>query len=567
MRKPFEELEAVAETIGSSRLQRRASDLAVWVTRPTTHVVVCGEFKRGKSTLVNALLETDVCPTDVLPETAVPAVFEHRPIPAASVEYLDGRREPLEPTAAAFRRFSAGRGEEVSGVRMLRVGLPSELLASGIVLVDTPGVNDLSQQRADVTNGFLPLADAAVLVLDATAPVTRTEAAFLAEHVLPNVMDRLVFVLGKADRVDPEELDDAVAGARARVEQITRRPAVVLPLSALRAVQGKREDLALLRERMLELARTNAIHRQQLAAKRARQLVAELRDELEHRDMALVVSDEEQARVREQAADARLKAAFEVDRFRDYIDLFGRHTLFRMISDSTLLLEKRVQEELFHQLSLLDGRIDDFVHKRVPHQIAHAVRGWSEAKTVELEVFLSKLIGRVSLDFARAFAVPLSVASLPPRVQMPEYASHREQIESSRVQEMITEQLLPTAVPMVAGLLMGGPIGLLVGGLVGRVAEAKLRENKVAEQKVQAEALLNELVPTAFADLRAALEVSLGGWFDRLKEAVATEARMRLEDLERTATRGAREQMESLSKARESLERINRDIPREDAHV
>jgi GTPase Era involved in 16S rRNA processing len=562
MRQYFEELGALAEVMGSGRLKSRAADLSAWVTRPTTHVIICGEFNRGKSTLVNALLGISICPVDLLPETAVPAVFEYNATPVASVEYVDGRREHLEPSAAAFRRFSASRGDEVKSVRLLRVGMPSDLLLPGIVLVDTPGVNDLSQIRADVTHGFLLLADAAVLVLDASSPVTKTEAAFLSEQVLPNVLDRLVFVLGKADRVEPEELGEVVAGAQVRLERITGRPSSVLPLSALRAVQGDLVQLAQLRERLYELANANGNARQQLAEQRARRLADELREDLENRSRSLAVSDDEQSRILQQISEARLKTAQDADRFNDYIDLFGRRALFSLVSESTSLLEKRVLDELLHHLSLLDGRIEEFVHKQVPHLMAQAVRGWSESKSREIDTFLSNFIERISADFARAFAVPLTVASLPPRMQIPEYMHQREMVESNRIREMIKDELLPTAVPMVAGLLMGGPIGLLVGGLVGRVAQAKLHENKVSEQKIHAHALLNEMVSAVFSDLRTKLESNIASWFDRLRDAVTSEARMRIQDLELRASQSTQEQVQKLSQARESLKRIEQTIQR-----
>ena len=55
MQRQFDELATLAESLGSARLKRRAVELTQWLNRPTTHVVVCGEFNRGKSTLVNAL--------------------------------------------------------------------------------------------------------------------------------------------------------------------------------------------------------------------------------------------------------------------------------------------------------------------------------------------------------------------------------------------------------------------------------------------------------------------------------------------------------------------------------
>src|SRR5947207_1693149 len=82
---------------------------------------------------------------------------------------------------------------------LAELGYPSTLLRGGVVLVDTPGTNDLDAQRAEITYGYIPSADAVVLCLDSTQVLTASERAFLEERLLERSRERLVFVLAKAD--------------------------------------------------------------------------------------------------------------------------------------------------------------------------------------------------------------------------------------------------------------------------------------------------------------------------------------------------------------------------------
>ena len=87
---------------------------------------------------------------------------------------------------------------------------PAPLLANRLTIVDTPGVNDINEQRAEITYGYLPRADAAVFLLDATQILTASERQFLEERILRSTRDRLIFVVAKADL-----LDDGRAGGDA----------------------------------------------------------------------------------------------------------------------------------------------------------------------------------------------------------------------------------------------------------------------------------------------------------------------------------------------------------------
>ncbi|HEY7594345.1 MAG TPA: dynamin family protein [Actinophytocola sp.] len=156
-------------------------------------VLVAGEFKKGKSMLVNGLVGAPVCPVLDDLSTAVPTVVRYAETPTVTlVRVLDGdiaerNTVPLDDIARyATEQGNPGNRERLS---QIEIGLPRAVLASGLVLVDTPGVGGLNSVQAAATASTLPAADAVLLVSDASQEYTAPELEFLrqAVAVCPNV--------------------------------------------------------------------------------------------------------------------------------------------------------------------------------------------------------------------------------------------------------------------------------------------------------------------------------------------------------------------------------------------
>lgn len=184
--------------------QRRLAD-------PAFHVFVVGEFKQGKSSLVNALLNAPVCPVDDDIATSAPTAVGYGEEPKAAVlfkppesEDRDGTGEQPEPTReeipvdqVAQYVTEASNPANRHRVSSVEVKLPRKLLADGLVIVDTPGVGGLGSAHSAATIGALPMADAVIFVSDASQEFTAPELEFLqtARRMCPNV----VCVLTKTD--------------------------------------------------------------------------------------------------------------------------------------------------------------------------------------------------------------------------------------------------------------------------------------------------------------------------------------------------------------------------------
>ncbi len=178
--------------------QRRLAD-------PSVRVLVVGEFKQGKSLLVNALLGTDVCPIDDDVATSVPTVIRHGAETSAAlvfgaIEAGAAGDDVTRPMRAVDRRpvpvnelakyvAEAGNPGNERGLSYAEVTLPRRFLAGGLVVVDTPGVGGIGSAHSAATLAALPTADAVLLISDAAQEYSEPEIAFLrqAMKLCPNV--------------------------------------------------------------------------------------------------------------------------------------------------------------------------------------------------------------------------------------------------------------------------------------------------------------------------------------------------------------------------------------------
>jgi GTPase SAR1 family protein len=245
-----ETLEKLANTAERVGLQSVARDIRT-VRLPKLDderfsLVVLGEFNHGKSTFVNALLGQAVLPIGITPTTAILTHISHAEAPQATIVFQSGERRTIDPGRLADWATVEGleaqrqRGDNpvaTAEVHHLDLRLPVPLLEDRLTVVDTPGVNDINDQRAEITYGYIPRADAAIFLLDATQILTGSERQFLEERILRSSRERLIFVVAKTDLLDAGELSEALRFAREHLANIVAEPAI-FPVSSRRELAG-----------------------------------------------------------------------------------------------------------------------------------------------------------------------------------------------------------------------------------------------------------------------------------------------------------------------------------------
>lgn len=214
----FERLSLCLGELGPefARDEHRLAELTKRLDEGRFHLAVLGQFKRGKSTLLNALLGEPLLPTSVVPLTAIPTFLHAGRKWQANVAYKDGHPgeqltsdHPRDITALLEKCVTeaANPGNRL-GVNHVEVRSPSEILDRGVVLIDTPGIGSTFRHNTEATLNFLPQCDAALFLVSADPPITEVEVDFLKE--VRSKVVRLFFLLNKADYLSDEERDAAV---------------------------------------------------------------------------------------------------------------------------------------------------------------------------------------------------------------------------------------------------------------------------------------------------------------------------------------------------------------------
>lgn len=199
------------------------------------HLVVLGEFNHGKTTFVNALLGKPVLPMGVTPTTAVIHRISYGDAQAATAVAHDGTEKavPFEGIEA----YEVDGAAVEDSVQHLDVKYPAPLLGEGVVLVDTPGVNDMNDARAEITYGYIPQSDAILFLLDAGQILKESERQFVAGKLLAASRDKVIFVVNKMDLLDDEEKQEALSYARTNLSKMVDDPKV-FGISADGALSG-----------------------------------------------------------------------------------------------------------------------------------------------------------------------------------------------------------------------------------------------------------------------------------------------------------------------------------------
>lgn len=175
------------------------------------NVLIVGEFSRGKSTFINALLRSPVLPSKVNPTTATINLIEFGNEKKIQIFYRDGKIEELNLPDDKINKFLDSYvttiNKDANNISQIKITYPSNLNLSNCVIVDTPGVNDLDEAREDITYKYLSQADACVIILDSQQPLSESERRFLKDKVLGKDIQRLIFVINRMDEIPKPNSD------------------------------------------------------------------------------------------------------------------------------------------------------------------------------------------------------------------------------------------------------------------------------------------------------------------------------------------------------------------------
>jgi GTP-binding protein EngB required for normal cell division len=459
-------------------------------------ILVAGEFKRGKSSLVNALIGEDLLPVDIVPTTAVTHVLHHGER-GLVLHWRDGRKE-VRPLSAevlgSLASDEAGGSVDPEQIEFVEISLPNSRLAKGLVLVDTPGVNDLSDMRSEVVYQMIPRADAVIFVLDGTTQLTASEKTFLTDKLMQSLAPPLCFVMNKMDRIEEEEREGLIEeGQTLLADHLALKDMTILPASAtlpsigVLAINSYLDAFLAGGERYLAAERK----RERLVGELKRLVIteAEARRNLASQDLESLRRQLEESR----QASATLEKRWS--RFQGYLQQNGPEALEPLVRQSFRQLCEDLERRLQPEVRTTPPQM--FI-EHLPLRLEDGFKGWLNHKMPEFKAFLDRYRAAMYQEFGQTFAQPSPADTGLSTGLALDPGGFR--IESTVViEEVELDSFARFGIPG-AGALLGwmlistGPFGMIVGSVLGSLFSSSLAKEKQSEVQQELAVKLHDLI-------------------------------------------------------------------------
>lgn len=211
-------LHPLLQTLGKDETIKQIDQLFARIASNNVTVLVCGEFKRGKSSLVNALIGEDLCPVDDCIATATVSMIRYGAKTKVTRHYVNGSNQIVTENVdfSQIERFSKGSSANIDNTMSLEIELPSERLKSGLCVIDTPGIGGLDARHLSLTSFALTKTDCVLFVADAGEPVSASELDFIKTKIAPFGRN-LKVVLNKVDTLSEDQIPVLVNDTRRKI--------------------------------------------------------------------------------------------------------------------------------------------------------------------------------------------------------------------------------------------------------------------------------------------------------------------------------------------------------------
>jgi GTPase SAR1 family protein len=256
-----ETAETIGEVGGGAERAKRLGEARETLMQDAFRLMVVGEFKRGKSTLVNSLLGKDVLPARVAPCTAIITEVKYADAPKAVLHFVDASRSPMDVDVERLRDYVVIEDEDDSDddssdqiarspYSLMELYYPLPLCRNNVQIVDSPGLNE-HRTRTKIAVDFLTKADALVLVLSCQQALSQSELTFIDNDLGGRNLNHVFFVWNHFDAIadSPEDITDIRKRSDKYLEPRVGRNARIFYVSARDALVGKKAPNAAKLER------------------------------------------------------------------------------------------------------------------------------------------------------------------------------------------------------------------------------------------------------------------------------------------------------------------------------
>lgn len=476
----FERAIAFAKSHKSSQTLKHLVKAEKHLAKGKLFVVVCGEFKQGKSSLLNAFLnETDLFPVDIDITTNLVSTITYGQEEKINVVLGESGQETVKqikrgeiPDYVTEQR----NAKNAKQAKMLVIESPNPQLKEGLILVDTPGIGNLNTEHTAITYAFIPNADAILFVTDVLKPLTTEELDFLKERILPHCQN-LIFVVTKIDM--ESDAQQFVANNRqklARVLDCAPEKITIIPVSS----RAKLDYLEYEEPEDLQYSNFPELENQVwqlVSSQRGQTFLLRALNELgqsvgEMKAPLQVAWEAHQERTREEL-DA-LESQFKETQLQHQgllnKNAEWRTTLSDELQEIQLEIRGQFQKEFTHIRYKTDRYLDDTRLINSPKQIASLVEKDVDALMSNLSKELNRQAANLYARLETLTGLNLSRLEIElSERQKAHLVQEKVQIQKSSLVDKSMNATRSALFNSTAGSFLGGFLGAVAGGVAGLI--------------------------------------------------------------------------------------------------
>ena len=424
-------------------------------------LVVVGQFKRGKTTFINALLKADILPTAIIPLTSVITIVRYGDKVEAVVSFNNGSKKVIPIEEIQYYVTEKFNPKNEKNVEKVEIFYPSSYLKNGVLIVDTPGVASVHEHNTKTTYDYLPQADAAIFLVSVDPPLTQAELLFLKD--LKKTVSHIFFVQNKIDMVSPLDREEALNFTKRIIEEKAGFENIkIYPLSA-KTKSGLSDFEKSLEQFLLEEKGNVLINS---SVDKIRSVISEelLLAELEKKSLITPLKELED----------------KLSNFKEFLSDINQECLDsgRLLTEEIKAIQKDVLERDLEKLKeektkWLVEKVDEFavankkesnqkfiklLNEFIAAQIRDIFSSWrnkeEEVLRQQLEKILSRFVNRMNALFEKVFSSSSALFGITPRTvriqeTLPEEIEFRFQVEDEADMLSMTLDIVKKMMPKV----------------------------------------------------------------------------------------------------------------------
>lgn len=511
----LQKLEDYCREANRKDLIMQICDIQEYLASKKFTVAVVGEFNRGKSTLVNRLIERDIIPTSDIPTTTLP------------IRVSGGKQEILNLRMGAESKtypLTEKSWEAIEKIRANSKGSKGEiclkrncslLMEHDLEIIDTPGVNSQIKGDFSMAEQALSGCDCAVLPMAAISPFSESERLFLQERIIMKKIPRIMVVLTKLDLVEENQRARVIESVRLKLESLNAE--IPLYLSSEGLVEGweEKSGVKAIRKQILDWMQesSHVSLKKDRACQEMKTIISDLTAIYTCQLEIIAEKEEKRKEVAEQKKQQLLRSS-QIQWDSLEIEMLKRcNQNFEWIRNMTEDRQQDIIEKLLLELNHVTSP-KDWWEKDYPYRMKMEMISLGNALENNLHAFYTRDANWLNQVLQEKYS-----SVIPPqnqRIADKDVFRSPVMLGDVELQDMKRARMISrvsTGAATIGGYLMGGmigfgPLGMAIG-IGGGILSEVFMNKRVETQKQDLSRIMKEELPKIFSDSIATVEQNI----------------------------------------------------------